>query len=270
VTDEPCPILVFGSGHRCGSTLVQRLLTSHPSVLVWGEHGGHVAEIMRASAELRRFDDLASAPAREQFKRSAHQGWIANLLPEGRTVDDALQAYLTTLFARPAEEHGCPRWGFKEVRLGLKTAERIRELFPGTRLIHLTRDPRRVLSSLEVWEETTDWWGREHTAEAIGHWTAVNESFLDPRAKQPWIQSWRLEDVVEDPVLFKARIAELIAVDPAELDDSVFDERVAGYGESKRKPRPFEDLPRPARKLLDKRTRRVAAAYGYSWGGRVA
>src|SRR5206468_701323 len=75
--EAACPVLVFGSGHRCGSTLIQRLLTSHPSMLIWGEHGGHVCEILRASAKLRHFDDMTGEPARGQFEEASHQGWIA-------------------------------------------------------------------------------------------------------------------------------------------------------------------------------------------------
>jgi hypothetical protein len=263
VSAGPCPILVFGSGHRCGSTLVQRLLTSHPSVLVSGEHGGHIEEVMRASAELRRFDDLAAAPARDEFDGAAHQGWIANLLPPGETVDEALRSYLTTLFAQPAIDLDRPLWGFKEVRLGLDAAERIRDLFPRTRVIHLTRDPRKVLSSVEVWEETTHWWGRDQTAEAIRHWTNVNVSFLGDRAKRPWIQSWRYEDVVAEPESFRRHVATFLELEPDRLDMSVFTRRVGGYEESKRKPHPFEQLPRGVRSLLDRHVRAVASAYGY-------
>ena len=35
MTEVATPLLVLGAGQRCGSTLVQRLLCSHPDVMIW-------------------------------------------------------------------------------------------------------------------------------------------------------------------------------------------------------------------------------------------
>src|SRR5919206_3702635 len=78
---DEAPILVLGSGQRCGSTLVQRLLTSHPDIMIWGEHGGHLRDLLAMTDVLVRWDEYVSAPAREAFERGGHSSWMANLLP---------------------------------------------------------------------------------------------------------------------------------------------------------------------------------------------
>jgi hypothetical protein len=257
------PLLVFGSGQRCGSTLVQRLLSSHPDVLVWGEHGGHLREILAAGRLLKAWDEGLGGPSREQFAERGHDGWIPNLLPEPDAVVDAARAFVERLFAAPAAAHGCGRWGFKEVRFGLPEAEMVRELYPETRVVHITRDPRPILTSLEHWERTDPWWRRQFTEIAMADWTRVNASFEG--VDLPWVRSWRLEDATADPDRFVADLAGLIAVEPGTLDRSLMERRVHGEKpEEKRDLTPFEKLPRGVRALLrDRELRRVAGAYGY-------
>jgi hypothetical protein len=265
---EPCPILVLASGQRCGSTLVQRLLTSHPDILIWGEHGGHLREIMRASRTLRLWDEGLSAPARSAFEQSGHQGWIANLLPDPATVLDAARAYVRTLFAAPAAAQGRARWGFKEVRFGLEEAGAVRELFADTRVIHITRDPRDVLSSLDWWENVNAEWTREFTERAIADWLRVNESFLDGDRARSWVESWRYEDIAVDPDGFIAAASRLLEISPGDLDRSVFDRRVHGGGPQQRRLRSFAELSADLQRMLDDdRLRAVAAAYGYQLDG---
>src|SRR4051794_21878773 len=224
---EALPILVLGSGQRCGSTLVQRLLSSHPEVLIWGEHGGHLSPILEASKTLELWDRNVSQKAREEYAINGYQSFMANLLPDPVTVAEAARAYLTTLFALPAEAQGRPRWGFKEVRFGLPEAEAIRELFAGTRVIHVTRDPRDILVSLDRWERLRAWWKREYTVAAIGDWVHVTQSFQPDPQERPWAISWRYEDVVAKPDRFTEAVAELLQLEVGKFDRSVFERRVS-------------------------------------------
>ena len=259
------PILVLASGQRCGSTLVQRLLSSHPEVLVWGENGGHLGDILRASRTLQEWDEGVAGRARDVYEDGGHQSWMANLLPPPETVADAARAYLETLFAAPAAARGRPRWGLKEVRFGVAEAETIRELHPGTRVVHVTRDPRKVLVSLAAWEEQQNWWRRSFTERAVTRWKEVNESFLGEREESDWVSSWRLEDIVADSGHFADEVARFLGLDADALDRSVFDRPLHGYPGGKRgELRTFDELAPDLRALLDAPDmRRLAAAYGY-------
>jgi hypothetical protein len=267
--EEATPILVLGSGQRCGSTLVQRLLSSHPEVLIWGEHGGHLREILRVVDVMRAWDQGLAPPAREAFEHGGHQSWMANLLPGPEAVVGATRAFVRTLFAAPAASLGRPRWGFKEVRFGLEEATALRTLFPDLRVVHITRDPRAMLSSLDAWERQRGWWRREFTEQAVRDWVRINESVLDGDGAPGWVESWRYEDVLADPDRFSHAVARLLDLEPAHLDRTVFDRRISGYQEGDRPdPRPFAELPRDLRALIDDdRIRRVGAAYGYGLDG---
>ena len=51
-SDQPVPIVVRGSGQRCGRTLVQWLVLSQPDVLTWGEHDGELSQVASAFERL--------------------------------------------------------------------------------------------------------------------------------------------------------------------------------------------------------------------------
>ena len=253
------PVLVLGSGQRTGSTLVQRLLCSHPDVLVWGEHGGHLRELLAMHDILGRWDAGLAGPAREAYRTAGHHGWIANLLPGPDALHEAARAYLLALFHAPA---GRPRWGFKEVRFGFGEAAALRSLFGGLVAVHVTRDPRDVLVSLIDWERH-DWWPREYTEAALRDWVAVNESFQAAPA-QPWVLSRRYEDIVADPQRFTAELAALLRTEPSQFDASVFERRVRGYADEDAPAVGFGELPADARALLDAPAlRRAARRAGY-------
>jgi Sulfotransferase family len=264
VPASDAPILVLASGQRCGSTLIQRLLSSHPDVLIWGENGGHLGELLEASNRLQIWDDGVAKPARAVYEDDGHHSWMANLLPPAETVAHAARAYLETLFAAPAAAQGRARWGLKEVRWGREDAELIRALYPGTRVVHLTRDPRKVLVSLAAWEEQQAWWRRSMTVRALGRWKEVNESFLKDRDSE-WVSSWRLEDVLAGTDRFTDEVARFLDLDPSALDRSVFDRPIHSYPGATRGPlRSFDELEPDLRGLLDDADlRELTAAYGY-------
>jgi hypothetical protein len=272
VSPSTAPILVLASGQRCGSTLIQRLLSSHPEVLVWGENGGHLREVLQGSRMLQEWDEGVAGRARDVYEEGGHDSWMANLLPPADTVADAARAYLETLFASPAAAQGRPRWGFKEVRFTRDDAEAIRQLHPQTRVVHITRDPRKVLVSLAAWEDQQAWWRRSFTERAVARWREVNESFLPVREGTDWVSSWRLEDVVADPDRFTDDVAGFLGLDPAAFDRSVFERRVHGYPGGKRGAlQSFDELAFDLRALLDEpELRSVASAYDYDLGEAVS
>ena len=260
------PILVLASGQRCGSTLIQRLLCSHPDILVWGEHGGQVRDVLAASQALQRWDEgVRGSVLRAEFEEDAHQGWIANMLAGPEAFADAARAYLDALFAAPAAARGRRRWGFKEVRFGLAEATLIRELYPGTRVVHVTRDPRKVLVSLDSWERGEGFWQRAFTEDTMRLWRDVNDSFLPERDGSDWISSWRFEDVVAAPGDFTETVARFLSIERNDLDESVFERPLHGYPTDPRKPlRAFDELEPDLRVLLDDPgLRRIAEAYAY-------
>lgn len=260
------PLLILAAGQRCGSTLVQRLLSSSPDVLIWGEHAGQLREVLAVGERLAGWTADFGEPGRQGFARSGHQSFMANMTPEAVHIDEAVRAFVEVLFARPAAELGRKVWGFKEVRYGLAEATALQKLFPDCRVVHITRDPRDILRSLEVWERSG--WQRSDTELAVGDWARVGASFWSgPADLPPWVLRVRYEDLVADPPGWCTRIAEHCGLDEAQLDTGVFDRRIHAVGLAGRTRRTildWADLPPSMRALLDgEEIRAVATACGY-------
>ena len=259
------PILVLGAGHRCGSTLIQRLLSSHPGVMIWGEHLGQLRELLDVHANLRDWSQTLGKRARDMWRADGHQSFMANLLPEADQVDDAVRVFVRRLFEDPAVELGRPVWGFKEVRYGRSEVDRLARLFPGLAVVCVVRDPRDVLRSLDEWERQGNW-GRELTEIAVGCWHRVAGSFVPTGADDDLpVLRLRYEDVVADPRGTGAALAGHTGLDAARFDPDVFARRISGGPSTgQRVLRDWDELPTDLRALLDSdRTRDIAAVYGY-------
>ena len=269
MAEDTAPLVVLAAGQRCGSTLVQRLLCSHPRVRIWGEHAGQLRALLAARTRLRRWTEAGGAAGRCEWDTAAHHGFIANLTPEADVIDQACAAFVETLFAEPARECGRPVWGFKEVRYGLSDVVMLRDLFPRMRVIVIVRDPRDVLRSLDEWERGTGW-SRARTEESLRYWLHVAGGFAAADS-DPYLRDVILPVRYEDLVAFSDRWADRIAghcrLEPELMDVSVFDERVhtAGpRGRSARELRAWSQLPASLRGLLDDdEVRMVASMYGY-------
>ena len=109
------PVLIFAAGQRCGSTLVQRLLSSHPDVLIWGEHAGQLRPIIAAVSRMKVWSAEDGMDARADFEGGGYQSFMANLTPEGTWIDEAM---------RQLKEH--PRLG-GEILATLSNGERVQK-----------------------------------------------------------------------------------------------------------------------------------------------
>jgi hypothetical protein len=262
------PLLVLGAGQRTGSTLLQRLLSSHPDVHIWGEHDGHIERMLTAAFWLRRWSETKGKLGRLEFAAGGYQSFMANLTPEASRVDNAMRQFLEVLYADPALKMGRKVWGFKEVRYGQPEAREIHRLFAETQVIHVIRDPRDMLRSLDAWERTLEHWQRDDTLAAVGNWQRVTSSFLgSSQASTPPVLRLRYEDVVTDPAMTAARVGEFTGLDPGRFDMAVFARKIhdAGPGrEGARHIRDWDELPESLRALLgDDRVQEAAAACGY-------
>src|SRR5690606_9444937 len=120
---------VFGCGWRTGSTLLQRVLCSHPEVHIWGENRGLVTFLREAARTVAALEP-ASKQHQSEFQRRGTNAWIALLNPCNEQFRKGLKALLETYYGEPARHLGKCRWGFKEVRHDLTAAAFLRDLYP--------------------------------------------------------------------------------------------------------------------------------------------
>jgi hypothetical protein len=261
------PLLVLGAGQRCGSTLLQRLLSSHPDVHIWGEHAGQLTPLLAVAARTKAWAAREGSWGRQEFAQGGYQSFMANVTPEPGWVDEAGRRFISTLFGDPALAMGRKVWGFKEVRYGLPEAQAVRRLFPGTRVIHVVRDPRDVLRSLDAWERNEIAWPRYKTRAAVNDWLRIAGSFLSCDETGMPVLCLRYEDIIRDPAATSLRIGEHTGLDPDLFDQEVFACKIHSSVTERvddREIRAWSELPESVRALLARDDlRRVASACGY-------
>lgn len=158
MTEEIQPIVILGTG-RCGSTFLQTSLSGASNIWIWGEHDGILRSLFTWSRQARNsnalqgfsFPYVHEDPFVTLKRDGTRAAWLSPF--DAEAISEEERAVVTNLFTRRLPE-GKTRWGFKEIRYGAGShvPERMLELFPGTKFIHVVRHPRgTVSSSIRAW-----------------------------------------------------------------------------------------------------------------------
>jgi hypothetical protein len=188
------PIFILGCGFRCGSTLLQRLLSSTGEVFIWGENHGMPGQLLEMRTRLSRWNKF-NLRQWSRYETDGLNTWLANMNPrEATTFTNAARGFLLDYYEEPTHQLGYPRWGFKEVRHGKDVAEFLLECFPHARIIYLIRNPQDVLASNSM----TDWYSNIGGAFGVmDTWCRRIRDFLahsDPR-----VLTVQYEDLLNTP-----------------------------------------------------------------------
>jgi hypothetical protein len=230
------PIFIFGSGQRCGSTLLQRLLCTHPDILIWGEHDGVLPGILAGFDRLREWHELFGHHYETYQSSGVVRNFIANMNPPAEYALEAQIQLLRNYWQKPALQLGKTIWGFKEVLYTAEVALKLRELFPTTKVIHITRHPFNCFTSLlheerlkpgETYVPLKEIWTRARTIEALNMWVKVNHSFLEtPGLDESWVYNVTYEQLVRQKAIVVDDLAEWLELNPDDFDMTVFDYKI--------------------------------------------
>jgi hypothetical protein len=153
------PVFILSTGWRTGSTLLQRIIMTDPSILIFGESLGRASVIPRMTTAFIAITHGFPDPKEELRYGYDTSFWPANLYPSLTDFRRALRNLLLTWFAEPAKRMGYERWGLKEVRLSAADACLLKWLFPDAKFIVITRHPFDVYVSsrdFELWYRWPD------------------------------------------------------------------------------------------------------------------
>ena len=261
VDDNESPIFLFSTGWRTGSTLLQRLIISDSSVLVWGEPY-NVCGIIQHLAETAIPFRQDWPPSRYYYNGTtpAHlKGqWIANLYPPLNDMWRGHRALFDSMFADPAKRAGASRWGIKEVRLGIEHAYYLRWLYPKARFLFLYRNPLYAYRSYVGFGRDCyyTWPDRPvFTPTAFGsHWRQLMEGFLSDSDKVGGLLV-RYEDINKGDNLVR-KIEDYLDI---RIDRSLLNTRIGESGDKQ------GSVGRLEKWLLRRAVSPIAQELGYKW-----
>ncbi len=175
------PVIVSSPTSRCGTTLVQRLLTASGNGFIYGEEVGHQIRTVTVwlIGLLRRFEQ--TGPSGDEDFARALAGTLADWRPGITAPAEIMRsAWIETYYQLPAaladysRSVGRPVWGFKLPGLDRDTLKALLSLMPRTRVVYLIRNLADVLSSAKARRFVAT---QEETARFCAEWaTNVRES----------------------------------------------------------------------------------------------
>jgi hypothetical protein len=224
------PIIVTSPTARCGTTLVQRLLTASDNAFIYGEQVGH---------EIRTLTDLFMAELR--FVESSSKGldadfekalagtlsdWRPGLAPPGSVL---LKAWVETYYQVPttlahhAAAIGRPIWGFKFPAYSRGLINAIMSMMPRTRVIYVYRNPYDALKSAKARRFVNT---NKDVATFCAQW-ATNTAECADLAKDERVLFLKYEDLIEQREAHLQRIEAFTGA--KNMDLKAFDLKINTY-----------------------------------------
>ncbi len=268
--DGGAPVFLFASAWRSGSTLVQRLLVSSGSLLVWGEPYDHSALVRRLAESLLPISDTWPP---ENYIADRHnpptaERWIANAYPHPSDLLAAHRAFFDRLFDAPAREMGFARWGIKGVRLSGEHAVYLRRIYPDACFVFLHRNPYDAFLSYRLLHEIRPhsyWWYHRwpdeqvSTAAHFGEiWARLTGSFIR------WARDTDATVLAYEEVAAGTGLDRLAKATGVEVDSRVLERKVGATGQQRGKWRGARrDLSPEEHRDLEGVVGEIAAGLGY-------
>jgi hypothetical protein len=151
------PIIVTSPTERCGTTLVQRLLSATSNGFLYGEEVGlHINALTGFFVGLLQHFEKNGAALDADFQRALAGtlvDWRPGLMPP---TDVMLRAWVETYYQIPmalsdySRAVGRPVWGFKGPSYSRDTIKALLSMMPRAKVIYIFRNPFDVLKSAKA------------------------------------------------------------------------------------------------------------------------
>jgi hypothetical protein len=213
--------VVTSPTNRCGTTLVQRLITGSHNAFVYGEEiGQQLNSLTEQFLTVIRYCEINDQSLGDAFQRALSgtlEDWRPGLAPPAQVM---LEAWVATYYQLPAtlsnfgQTIGRPVWGFKLPAYPGASLRAMLLLMPRTQVVYVVRHPADALKSAKARKFVNT----PEDAETFCRTWANNlrEALAfrdDPRLL--WI---RYEDLVADKTASLARIGAFAGVEGMSTD----------------------------------------------------
>ncbi len=217
------PVFIWAPAQRCGTGLLQRLVTSSKEVIVFGEdrfftdklphlmleHAEHAEQIKQDTGKLASGD---------------HSGWYPSALPNYEDYLDALAnafQLVTEVYQKCSIELGYTRWGTKLPYAGSGQVQAINTLLPNARHLFIYRNIFDVMRSIKArkWVDS-----KESFRLAGNNWFNSVRENIDVHGNNEWFYVLSYEKLIGDPKAESVKIQEFLGL--KNLDMNVFEHKV--------------------------------------------
>jgi len=221
------PIIVTSPTTRCGTTLVQRLVSTSDNALLYGEEIGlHIRALTEWFVGLMQHHDRVGEALDADFQRAltgALNDWRPGLMPPTSVT---LRAFAETYYQIPAtlaeygRSIGRPVWGFKGPAYSRDTIRAFLSLMPRAKVIYVFRNPFDALKSAKARKfADTD----EGVAGFCSEWTR-NMREVSSLGESERLLLLKYEDLIEQP---KAQIRRVeLFTETTGIDEAVLDIKI--------------------------------------------
>ena len=214
------PVIVTSPTQRCGTTLVQRLLTASDNGFIYGEQTGTEFKTLTGwfMGQLKFVEEHGEALQAEFDKALAgdFSEWRPRQTPPPSVI---LQTWVEIFYQMPyalaqqGEAVGRPIWGFKYPAYTRDTLKAILSLLPRSKVLYVFRNLVDVLKSAKSRQFVNT---PEETADFCAAW-ATNLTEVSDMAQDERILFIRYEDMVaqrEDHVRLLELVTGVTGMDP--------------------------------------------------------
>lgn len=237
LTDEyaaVAPVIVTSPTQRCGTTLVQRLLSASDNAFIYGEEvGGHVKRTTEDFVGQIKFLESRGLANDAQYDRALAgkaAEWQPGLMPPS---DVMLEAWTATYYQLPvvlqkhAQAAERPIWGFKYPGYGADMIKAVLSFMPKARFVYVFRNLFDVLKSAKARKFVQT---PEKVAEFCDQW-ARNMADLSVLSEDERILFIKYESLLEQPE-DHVRLLELVT-GAENIDAAVFQIKVNTFAGSR-------------------------------------
>jgi Sulfotransferase family len=197
------PIIVTSPTTRCGTTLVQRLLSASDNAFLFGEEiGKHVVTMTQSFVAVMSHIEQNGA-ALDGYLERALTGNVDDWQPGLMAPSDVmLRGWVETYYQLPlvlsdfAGSVGRSIWGFKFPALPVDTLRALLILMPRAKVVYVFRNPFDALKSAKARKFVKS---ETDAAEFAARW-ARNMNDCSVLAADPRVLFVRYEDLVQEPI----------------------------------------------------------------------
>jgi len=208
------PILVISSGMRTGSTLMQRLISSHKDIFVWGEFS-IFKELHQIYKKYNNRNIDCSKFLDSYFERNdVEHGPNANIMPS--SINNSIRMFLDNYYLSDITKTKI--WGVKHTDSHPDYLHMMEDIYDDVYIIHLTRNPLDVIRSLYGFYDNKNCVVDSFIKRNMDIWFRINSMFLTNKFRN--YKLFKYEDI-KNKTDFINSLASFLDINVDDLNSNV-------------------------------------------------